>query len=203
MENATKRRFEVIEGGATPKPEWLNFRHLVLARWALDPNQSVFYRFSKRDVEKAHQARRRQPILDAWSMVFGEAPPLPNISSTTAEFDGRLTSLRDATACFRGVKRPMADDDNGFNVVAYITKPKLYFRSVPDMVCVARVARVPDDLVFVTYVRLDHPVSSVPAAGFGADATKGTVTHWEFVEADPSDPTLPTQHRERYRKRLW
>ncbi|MCK0208790.1 hypothetical protein MWN33_12195 [Starkeya koreensis] len=205
MESMPTKRFSVIDGGASPPSEWLDFRSLVLARWALAPDQSVFYRFSKRDIEKSLAARRRQPILDAWSMIFGETPPVPNISRWTGEFSGkRLVTLRDATACFRGLKRPMADDDTGFNVVAYVSKPALYFRATHDMVCVAKPQPFPADLVFVTYVRLDHPVKSdIGLCGFGEGATKGVVTHWEVVEADPTDPHLPVQHRDRYRKRLW
>jgi hypothetical protein len=61
---------------------------------------------------------------------------------------------------------------------------------------VALKVAVPQDVVFVVYVRLnnldDNPKAMV-----------GTVTHWGFVEADKDDPTLPIEHSSRYRTRLW
>jgi hypothetical protein len=51
-------------------------------------------------------------------------------------------------------------------------------------------------MVFVVYVRLNSP-SGDPKAMIGI------ITHWGLVEADKDDPTLPTDHASRYRKRLW
>jgi hypothetical protein len=59
-------------------------------------------------------------------------------------------------------------------------------------------------LVFATIVRLDQPLRGRygTAAAAGA-STKGVITHWQFIESDPSDALLLIGYRERYRKRLW
>jgi hypothetical protein len=110
--------------------------------------------------------------------------------------EGDLSSLDRAHALFRGIERPLAEDDDGANVLAYVQKPQWMFRYDPDMVSVALKVRVPQDLVFVTYVCLNE-------ADGGAGKASGTVTHWGFVEADGANPALPVDFSSRYRKQLW
>ncbi len=63
---------------------------------------------------------------------------------------------------------------------------------------------VPDDLVFVTYVRLDHPeIGRYGTRAAHGLAVKGVISHWQFVEADATTRDLPVGHEERYRQRLW
>ena len=60
----------------------------------------------------------------------------------------------------------------------------------------AQKQEVPDDLVFVAYVRLDAPCEEE------GSPLKGALTHWGFVETDQLDPLLPVDHAviERWRE---
>jgi hypothetical protein len=107
-----------------------------------------------------------------------------------------LNKLADAHALYRGIQRPFAEDDNGANVLAYVTKPRLFYEYDPNMVSVALKVPVPEDVVFVTYARLERTPGDL-------DQFRGTVTHWGFVESDPRDTMLPVEHFTRYRERLW
>jgi hypothetical protein len=71
------------------------------------------------------------------------------------------------------------------------------------MVCLAHLEAVPDDLVFVTYVRLDYSSDDEHVGRTNPHSTRGVITHWQFVEADVSTRSLPIDDKERYRKRLW
>jgi hypothetical protein len=64
------------------------------------------------------------------------------------------------------------------------------------MVSVALKVAVPQDVVFVVYIRLNN-------LGGKHETVVGTVTHWGFVEADPNDPMLPIDYSSRYYTRLW
>jgi hypothetical protein len=109
---------------------------------------------------------------------------------------GELTKLANAHACFRGIERPLAEDNDGRDVVAYILRPRNFYAYDPNMVSQAIKIPAPSDLVFVAYARLltrdDMPAGSL-----------GVLTHWGFVEAERTDPLLPVNHNSRYRTRLW
>jgi hypothetical protein len=109
---------------------------------------------------------------------------------------GDLTRLREAHALFKGINRPLAEDNDGAQVLAYVLKPSFMYEYDPGMVSVALKIPVPQDVVFVVYVRLNN-------LGDGSGAMVGTITHWGFVEADPGNPMLPVEYSSRYRSRLW
>ncbi len=186
----------VIEGGAIPDPAWLAVRQTVLGRAHFDRTLPVFFRLALHDVKKGLAARRRQPIFDLWSVVIGEPPPVNNV-----EYSGKptLISLSQAHACFQGIRRPIGEDDDGDNVVAYILRPREHYVYRADMVTVAHLKPVPGDLAFVCYVRLDLPEQH---DGVG---TKGVITHWQFVDGEigPGGDVLPVGYDQRYKKRLW
>lgn len=194
----------LIQGDAQVAAPWMDIRSAVIARSVESRDNVATYRLAKEDWVKAAKAGRRQPLLDAWALVLGEPPPVPNIRKYELELkENPLIGLRDAVACFRGIKRPVGEDDNGWNMVAYVSMPQWYFRYDPDMVCPIRRASVPDDTVFVTYVRLDHSASTKERREARPLVTSGVVTHFEFVERDPDGSGLPLDYRERYRKRVW
>jgi hypothetical protein len=176
-----------------------------MARSPFFRDQPVFFRLARHDIEKALQGRRRQPIFDLWSVVVGRFPPVPNHSIIACDLpDGELTQLSEAHACFRGLKRPVGLDDRGFDMVAYVLKPKRFVVYEPGLACLGQVADVPSNLVFIVYVRLDQPPERRYEKSTGSkSATKGVITHWQFVEADEQATNLPIGYRERYRKRLW
>jgi hypothetical protein len=201
----SRPQLRIIDGGGKPTPKWRNFPKSLVARSPFDREEVAHFRLAQQDIEKAAKHGRRQPILDCWSCVVGLPPPVPNISSVgSALRTVSLLSLRDAHACFRGVKRPVGDDDTGWDMVVYISKPQWFFEFEPSLACIAKLTKAPDDLVFATCVRLDNPRGESYEEGTKKRApARGVITHWEFVEADPSDKNLPCGHKERFRRRLW
>ena len=116
-------------------------------------------------------------------MVFGDPPPVPGVGDRNDMIPGALISIRDAHACFRGINRPLAEDDEGRDVIAYVTRPHFFYQYDPDMVSVALKVPVPRDLVFAVYARLIDPKN------VAASDPLGVITHWGFVETDKVDPT--------------
>jgi hypothetical protein len=186
----------LVQGDGIPEPAWLAARSTIYARSPVDKDRPVAFRLALHDVRKALHSRRRQPIFDLWSVLFGEPPPVNNV-----HYSGHasLISLSEAHACFRGIRRPIGEDDHGDNVVIYVLRPREHYVYRAHMVTVAHREPVPADVVFVCYARLDVPETSEPAG------TKGVVTHWQFVEAaaGPRGELLPIGYEDRYGRRLW
>lgn len=189
-----EKPFSVIEGGPwVASPDWLNLPATIRARSPDDRNRACRVRVNRDDVVKAARMRRRQPAYEFWSVLNGRAPPVPH--RVPAPEDG-LLSLFDAHACFQGVRRPIAEDQDGGSFIAYVLKPRCFFLYEPRpplILCLKE--QVPPDLVFVAYVRLDNPSET--------NATKGVLTHWQFVEADERDALLPVGFDQRYVRQLW
>jgi hypothetical protein len=175
---------------------WLVFPETVSAPSRTHKSIPCIYRLGISDVMKMAWARRRQPIFELWGCVLGRPPPVPGCRQRNRRVAGQLLGLSAAHALFQGIERPLAEDDDGENVLAYVTKPQFMYKYDPDMVSVALKVPVPQDVVFVVYVRLNSPNGD-------PKAMIGTITHWGFVEADENDPTLPTDYASRYRSRLW
>jgi hypothetical protein len=190
---------QVVTGEGRAASPWLSFPETVDARCPANRDHTCKFRISKLDLQKAAKVGRRQPAFDMWSAVLGQAPPVPNIEAYQPNFpvNEGLTALSEASACFRGVKRPWAEDDMGDDVLAYILKPRFLYRYQVSMACTAEKVRVPEDLVFVAYVRLDEPydVNSL--------LPRGVVTHGGLVETDGKDLLLPIDYATRYTARLW
>ncbi len=131
-------------------------------------------------------------------MVIGEPPPVPNVKvwGVNVPAEEGLTTLVEAHACFRGILRAIAEDDNGDHVIAFILKPRFFYEHAINMVCAAAKRATPEGLVFVTHARLDQPYDP-------QSTTVGVITHGGFVEVDPKDPLLPVDHASRYVERLW
>lgn len=195
-------KYSVIPGDGV-KPSGMLAVPATIGAWApFDNRQHCKFRMSKDHAAKAAKAGRRQPLLEFWSVLRGIAPPISSIGYHENHTDfplihGKLSTLFDAHACFMGVKRPLAEDDTGANVVVYVLKPRFYYELTPDMVCMAKKVAVAPDLVFVAYARLDMPCSE------NQSVVKGVLTHWEFVVADSDNPQLPENHATRYDEPLW
>jgi hypothetical protein len=195
---AKKPNLQVIQGDVRPCTAWLDFPATVVARSPFDKGQTCRLRLSRADAMKAAEAYRLQPIWETWSVVVGEPPPVPNVKSwgVNVPAEEGLTELVEAHACFRGIRRAIAEDDNGDHMVAYILKPRFFYEHATNMVCAAAKRATPAGLVYVAYARLDEPHDP-------NSTTVGVVTHGGFVEVDSNDPLLPVDHDSRYVQRLW
>jgi hypothetical protein len=144
---------------------WLKFPETILAPSPESKSTPCNFRVATRDSYRLAELASRQLIFDFWSVVVGVPPPVPNVARNHP-LEQELVSLIEAHALFQGIERPFAADDDGSNVLAYILKPQKFYEYVPSMVCVASKADVPDDVLFVTYVRLD-PVTDGPRSRQG------------------------------------
>lgn len=192
-------KFSTIDGGGQRPTGLLNVPATLKSRSPNDRNTIIVVRVSKEHATKAAKQGRRQPLLEFWSVLAGVPPPANNVGyhEDTPVSAGQLTQLTDAIACFRGVKRPIAEDETGSNVVAYVLNPTHFYRFIPHMVSAIRRELVRSGLVYVAYLRLDQAQESELAS------QSGILTHWEFVEADGRDKTLPVGFDDRYERRCW
>src|ERR1700730_4426746 len=169
--------------------EWLKFPSSVHAPSPIDRNVLCRLRISHNDTSKAARAGRRQPAFDLWSIILGNPPPVPGVGARNDSIPGALTAIAEAHACFRGIQRPLSEDNDGGDVIAYILRPRFFYEYDPNMVSVALKVPVPRDVVFVVYARL------VKADIVAAGEPTGVITHWGFVEADNANPRLPVKTR--------
>lgn len=177
--------------------EWLRFPESVLAPAPDDRAKLCKFAIARNDIRKLVRAGRRQPAFELWSIVLGVPPPVPGVDRRNKPQTDDLTCLQRAHACFRGIKRPLAEDDDGEDVIAYVLRPHFFYEYDPNMLSVASKVPVPRDTVFVAYARL-----GAPHTGRFVE-NRGTLTHWGFVEADSTALQLPVSHGTRYRTRLW
>lgn len=202
--NSTASGLRLIHGGGRDIPAWANLPSTVLGRSPFEKSEAMIFRLAKHDLVRQLEAGRRQPVYEAWGSIIGKVPPVPNASRLHERLQRTpLLSLKDAHACFRGLKRPIGDDPRGFHHVAYILKPDLMISYRPHMVCLAHLDEVPRDVVFAIYCKMDYPVERGNLWTQGRHPTSGVITHWGFIEADPIDPLMPVGYDARYRKQMW
>jgi hypothetical protein len=195
-----KPTLRVIRGEATAGPAWLDFPATVVARSPFDKGQTCRFRLSREDATKAARAHRLQPNWEIWSIIIGEPPPVPNVKvwGVNVPAEEGLTTLSEAHACFRGIERALAVDNNDDDdVVAYVLKPLHFYEHAVNMVCAAAKRATPEGLVYVVDARLDVPCDTQN------QNVIGVVAHGAFVGADLTDPLLPEGHASRYKTRLW
>ena len=198
--------FRVINGGQERSSSWLTLPSTAIGRSYKDNGILVPYRIAQEDARKALSVGQRQPLLNLWAGVLGELPPVPNAQAKYAHLAGRIKrgSLVMANACFRGLKRPVGDDDHGFDVVAFVSKPTMLFTYEPSQVCLIKPIEIPPDIVMVTYVKLDVRGGRTNGRVTEPDVpVGGCVIRWRLVESDPANALLPVDYRERYRRHLW
>ena len=110
----SKPTLRVVHGSAGQRPPpWLDFPSTVIALSPFGRTSTCRFRLSRQDAVKAASMRRLQPIWDFWSIVLGEPPPVPNVTTwgVNVPADEGLIKLVEAHACFRGIRRALADDD--------------------------------------------------------------------------------------------
>ncbi|MBB3382399.1 hypothetical protein FHX12_001062 [Rhizobium sp. BK609] len=194
----------LINGGGRKPSAWIEVPQTIICPSPENHSEPTTFRIAGANVRKALDAGNRQPLLDLWCLVHGQIPPVNNALTRWGNSDvpASLCSMSSAHACFRGIKRPLGDDDQGYDVYAYVTKPGVRFKYAPSMGCVIEAVTVPSDLVCVIYVRMDYPYGRHHPSGKSTPMSRGIVTHWEVVEADENG-LLPIDHKQRYRRRLW
>lgn len=143
-----KPTLRVIRGSAASSRAWLDFPATIVARSPFDKGQTCRLRLSREDATKAALAHRLQPIWEFWSIVIGEPPPVPNVKvwGVNVPAEEGLTTLVEAHACFRGINRALAEDDNGDDVVAFVLKPRFFYEHAANLVCAAAKRATPEGI---------------------------------------------------------
>lgn len=200
-----RTQLRVIQGGGSTASTLFELPSIVIARSPASKARLVGFRLATGEARRALEHNRRQPVYDLWSGVLGVVPPQAGASlqSPNGEIVA-LSGINTAHACFRGIRRPVGHDEHGFDYLAYVHKAPYRFSYIPSMGRCVQLVRVPDDLLFVPYVKLDFP----EGRPYGKRQSKkasvmGVVTHWDYVEADSEAPDLPLDHQTRFRRREW
>jgi hypothetical protein len=113
-----------------PKPgSWLDFPATVRAPSPEDRAVLCDFILSSADAVTMARIGRRQLTFEMWSVVLGVEPPVIGCAHRNQKIKGGLTKLADARALFKGIERPLADDDDGSEVLAYVLKPEFMYEN--------------------------------------------------------------------------
>ncbi|MGZ7868237.1 hypothetical protein ACXR8U_21595 [Methylobacterium radiotolerans] len=143
---------------------------------------------------------RQTPLFMAWAHLVGQLPPINNASYALRNgLTPTFTTLKDAKACFRGLKRPHNNEDDGSSVLVYVLKlaATLQYDTKGAMVCPMSVLLMPSAAVLTVQVRL---AASLQEPVNGID---GIVTRIEPVAGEKPEHALPVGHADRYAHRCW
>lgn len=177
-----------------------------------DRTKTVTYEVSELFTYTLAAASRLSPIFQMWAHVVGELPPINNVSRLArGEVIPTLTTLADSVACFRGVKRPYDDEEDGNSVLVYVLNPAVTLDRDISLVCLAKAVKVPLDTCLTVQVKPKKPLLSaesslnnaVTQAAGTEDKIHGVVTRLEFVSGNGESPILPKRHEGRYHLKLW
>ena len=163
-----------------------------------DRSAHVFYAISADITNMDRCAFRKTPLYQVWVHLHNRLPPIPNVSIVERDdATPECQTLHDATACFRGVERPLNDNSEGNNVVTYVLKPKASVAYEPRFGAPIQAREIPDGYVLTVQVVLGD---SLQDSGY---PVSGVVTRIELVECDPANDKMPKNHSERYGGQLW
>lgn len=181
------------------KPERDFLSPPVISVMGPDGKANIDLIVSPTTIQEYAKAQRKVPLLQVWSHLVGEMPPLNNAYHyPQSQYpDADIRSIQSAVACFKGVNRPLNKEDDGENVYVYVfTTPQTVIWK-PGMACMVAIADSPPNTVFTVHVRSSDALQDAVGDVWGA------ITKWEFVGADAERPTLPKNYRERYGDTLW
>jgi hypothetical protein len=115
--------------------------------------------------------------------------------------------LLDPVAIFQGLNRPFRGPGVDETIYAYVSTPGWNYTYAPPANSTEDPRRVlpPSESVFVTFVSFVQSVVDEAKASLDpADrAIDGVVLYWEWTIASRSQPSLPREHQERYRRPIW
>lgn len=150
-------------------------------------------------VGKLIEARRRTDIFQAWAHLVGEMPPINNadLVRKTDYPEATITCLKDAHACFKGVKRRYDDDDDGKEIYVYVISTEYTVRWQSDMRCVMGIFPAPDTTVLTVQVKPRESLQDCQEGIWGA------IVKWEFVNADRERTEFPDGCDDRYDELVW
>lgn len=188
---------------------------LVLAPSPNDRGKLVRFEISNTFLRTLVTSRRITPIFWVWAHVIGELPPINNVSRLLqVDVVPSLTTLEQSIACFRGVKRPYDDEEEGESILVYVLNPTVSLDRDVNLVCPAKAVKVPSNTCLTVQVKPTtalhkslSALNSEPTRFFDltedAETIHGVVTRLEFISGTGDRPVLPRRYEERYHQRLW
>lgn len=181
----------------TPVPpnSWRNPPSIV-ARGNPKDGEILLLKVSRDITDVLRPGVLKTPLFMVWVHLLGLKPPMRQAGSIDLHdlVPSYSTLQNDATACFRGIKRPCGDDDNGATVCIFVMRPYVSVRYVPSMASLVDMYEVPNDMCLTV-----HAVMRPPS---GRGGVNGIITRLEYVRCDIQSG-LPIDHESRYEERLW
>lgn len=187
----------------------------VLAPSPYNRGKLVRFEISETFLRTLVTSRRISPIYWVWAHVVGELPPINNISRLLqVDVMPSLTTLEQSIACFRGVKRPYDDEEEGKSVLVYVLNPTVSIDRDVNLVCPAKAVKVPSNTCLTVQIKptpalqkSKSDLNSQLTRSFDltedAEAVHGVVTRLEFISGTGDRPVMPKRYEERYHRRLW
>lgn len=171
----------------------------VVAPCPLGTGETVNLMVSPSSIDKFVQAHRLTDIFQAWAHLVGEMPPVNNAELVRrAEHpNDTILALRDAHACFKGVKRRYDQDDDGKEIYVYVIATPFTVRRQSSMATAAGVFPAPDSTVLTVQVKPRLALHDCDESLWGA------IVKWEFVDADKERPDFPNRYGTRYDSLVW
>jgi hypothetical protein len=116
--------------------------------------EQVTYAISQDYVDMLARAGRLTVILQLWTHVVGELPPINNASRLShGPVTPALTTLAQSVGCFRGVKRPYIDEPDGESILVYVLNPSVTITRDVSLVCCARGVIVPSNSCLTVQIK--------------------------------------------------
>lgn len=171
----------------------------VLAPCPEGSGATVNLSVSQSTIEKLVAAKRRTDLFQAWAHLVGIMPPVNNadLVRRTEHPDATITTLADAHACFKGVKRRYDQDDDGRDIHIFIINTPYTVRWQSDMRTVAGVFPAPDNTLLTVQVRPRDTLQGCQPGIWGG------ISRWEFVNASRERTDFPEGFDNRYDTLLW
>jgi hypothetical protein len=177
----------------------LNVFPLIEAPDPDDHTKTIKLEIATSTIEKLVVAKRRTQLFEAWAHLVGDMPPVNNaeLVRRTEYNHASFATIRDAFACFQGVRRRYADNDVGSNVYVFVISTAYTVRWQSDMRCVANIVKATAGTVLTVQAKKADSLQGCSESVWGA------ITKWEFINADREQPGFPDSYGDRYDRLLW
>lgn len=188
----------LFRGASTPKKDFAN-PPLVSALCPEGSGETVQLMISPSTIKKFIDARRSTEMFQAWAHLVGEMPPINNaeLVRRTDHPDATISAVRDAHACFKGVKRRYDQDDDGKEIYVYVIATGHTVRWRADMRTTAGIYAVPEGTLLTVQAKPRASLQDCPEGIWGA------IVKWEFVNADRERTEFPEGFDARYDMLVW
>lgn len=129
------------------------------------------------------------------------------IASGGGQVEGGTNGLIDATALFRGLRRPRIGEGLDERVYVYALNPPRTYVYPNKIAGAPSPAEKPYGAVFVVYAEISDTVLTdypqLKSMDSKEHPIRGIVHFWEWLLAQPDEGPMPLEHSKRYSERIW